>query len=59
MPLLPHQYKSGDLLRRTGGRDGDPYGIRHPPTAYQLQEQVLPEELLGTMSSGKDAECEV
>lgn len=56
MPILQDQHEPGGLLRGTGRWDGDPYGFRHPPTARQLQEQVLPEELLGAMSFGKDAE---
>ena len=56
MPILQDQHEPGGLLRGTGRWDGDPYGIRLPPTAYQLQEQILPEELLGTMPFGKATE---
>ena len=59
MPLLQDPYKPGDLLRRSGGWDGDSFSIRHPCPAHRLQGKVLPEALLQPVSSGQDPEPEV
>ena len=59
MPLLQDPYKPGDLLRRAGGWDGDTHGIRHPRPAHKLQRQILPEDGVWEMSSGKDIGGEV